>query len=826
MLNNYNNELKNEKENIKHNGGDNSGSGNGGNHDNHGSAVKKSGFDFVHSFAVFLVRYRAVLFYSFIAVALAGTVFIKNIKIDNSIELWFLDNDITLQAYNEFKDIYGNDEVIIAMVDSGGDDKIFEAGFLSKLRSFSLDVEENKDVRRVLGIGSAPYIGLQGEQDMIVEDLYETTDENTINAVEVKKRFGENKLWPKLLADDKLRRAVLIIEPVASKEMDTKRPEMIAFVKEKLDSYKFSYKIAGMGVMYDELNRLSLHDSGIFTSLSYIILLITLYFLFRSRHLVVITFVVMVLSGLAFLNVYGFFHQNFNMVTIVLPTLIMILCIADVNHIFNRYCMHIKDIEKDKEKGLVMVIKDILAPSLFTSLTECIGFASIILTPIAVLRTFGAFAAYSAMAEYVIVWASVPYMLGLIKPAATIKLERPFEKLSKRILDFVIPYRKPVFFAFAAVIAISFYGVKFLDVDTYSMGFLQPSNSVRMDSDFIENTYGNYLPLEVRFKTKQEDGILEPDFLNRLHNSQKEIETLPEASKCASITDVIMRLNQIWTDGKEESYRISDNKLQIKQLMMLYESDPDNDLVYMVDKKFSEARLTIRIPMVSAANMKKIEDKVSAVLSKNFENTRTEVQFGGYVPLYVRLLEYITWSQAVSFGTALVYIFIVIGLLFMRFSALLWGLGPNVVPVIMTLGFMGIFDIRLDIATVTIASITLGIAVDDTIHELFHYYIYLGRGLKPIEAIKECLSDEGPAVIVTSLILCLGFSVLGLASIKSVMYFGLLIALTMIFAFLGELFLLPSMIGYLSDTFRIDRKIPQVQITIEDEDEDINEKNK
>lgn len=773
---------------------------------------------FVHKFALFLVRYRALLFYSFIAVALATSVFIKNIRIDNSIELWFLEDDLTLKAYNEFKDIYGNDEVIIAMIDSGGDDKIFEPKLLSALRSFSLEVEENKDVRRVLGIGSAPYIGLRGEQDLIVEDIYETTDETAINAAEVKKRFGENKLWPKLLADKSMRNAVVIVEPKASKEMDVKRPELIAFVKKKLNKYNFNYKLAGMGVMYDELNRLSLQDSGLFTSLSYVILLITLYLLFRSKHLVAVTLVVMVLSGLAFLNVYGFFHQNFNMVTIVLPTLIMILCIADVNHIFNRYCLHLNDVAKDKEKGLVLVIEDILAPSLFTSLTECIGFASIVLAPIAVLRTFGVFAAYSAMAEYVIVWATVPYMLGLIRPTSTVKLERPFEKLNKSILDFVIPYRKPVFLLFIAIIAISCYGVKYLDVDTYSMGFLLPSNPVRMDSDFIEKTYGNYLPLEVRLKTKKKDGILEPDFLNRLVKSQNEIEALPDASKCASITDVIMRLNQVWTDGKEESYRVSDSKLQISQLMMIYESDPDNDLVYMVDKKYSEARLTIRIPMVSAANMKKVEEKVGAILAKNFEQSNTEVQFGGYVPLYIRLLEYITWSQAVSFGTALVYIFIVIGLLFMRFSALLWGLGPNVIPVIMTLGFMGIFDIRLDIATVTIASITLGIAVDDTIHELFHYYIYLGRGMKPIEAISECLADEGPAVIVTSLILCLGFSVLGLASIKSVMYFGLLIALTMIFAFLGELFLLPSMIGYLSDTFRIDRKMPKIQVTVEQDE--------
>ena len=764
-----------------------------------------------YKLAVFLIKYRAFLFYSLVLAALLGSVFIKNIKIDNSIELWFLENDPALVAYNEFKAIYGNDEVIIAMIDSGGDDKIFEPKFLSRLRSFSLDVENNSDIRRVLGAGKAPYIGLRGEQDLIVEDLYETTDENKINSAEVSKRFGENKLWPKLLMSGKKRYATVIIEPKASKEMDIKRPQIISAVRDSLKKYEFNYKLAGMGVMYDELNRLSLQDSALFTTLSYVILLLTVFLLFRSKHLVSITFVVMVLSGLAFVNVYGFFNQNFNMVTIVLPTLIMILCIADVNHIFNRYCLHLKQVAEDKEKGLIMVIEEILSPSLFTSITECVGFLSIVFTPIAVLRTFGAFAAYSAMAEYLIVWASVPYMLGLIKPSSTIKLERPFESFNKKILSFVIPNRRIVFIISVIVIAFSFYGIKYLDVDTYSMGFLHPKNPVRMDSDNIESIYGNYLPLEVRLKTNKPDGIKEPEFLNRLVKCQNEIEKIPEASKCASITDVIMRLNQVWTDGKQESYRISDNALQVGQLLMTYESDPDNDLKYMTDKNYSEARLTIRIPMVSAANMKKIEDRVSEILKLNFENSKTEIIFGGYVPLYIKLLDYITWSQAVSFGTALIYIFIVIGMLFWRFSALLWGLGPNVVPVIMTLGFMGYFGIRLDIATVTIASITLGIAVDDTIHELFHYYTFLSEYKTPIEAISECLHEEGPAVIVTSLILCMGFSVLGFASIKSVMYFGLLIALTMFFAFLGELFMLPSMIGSLSDAFKIDHNVVNIK---------------
>lgn len=755
---------------------------------------------FIKWLARFIVRHCAPLFYILVVTVLAGSYFAKDIKIDNSIELWFLEGDETLSAYNEFKKIYGNDEVIISMID-GGEKGIFTPDFLKKLKDASYDIEKNPDIRRVLSIGKSSYIGLQGEQTLVIEDLCEGTIETQAKADEIRKKFFENKLWPKLLADRDLKKAIIIIEPVASAEMDVKRPQIIGYVHDKMKQFGFDYKLAGMGVMYDELNRLSLRDSGVFTTISYLILLMVVYYLFRSKHHVAIIFVVMVLSGLAFIDVYGFFRQNFNMVTIILPTLIMILCIADVNHIFNRYCLSIPQIIKNKEEGLVEVFEEILAPSLFTSVTECIGFASIVFTPIAVLRTFGIFAAYSAMAEYVIVWAAVPYMLKMINPDESIKLARPFESLNKKILDFVFPKRGLVVAAIAVALIASLYGSTIIAVDTYSMGFLKADNQVRSESDSIESVYGNYLPLEVRFLTGKENGVKDPGFLRRLVAAQEEIEKDPEMSKCASMTDVVMRLNQVWTDGKPESYRICDNELQVTQLLDQYVSDPEGerDMKYMADKKYTEARLTIRIPMVSASNMKRIKDKASSILDRAFDKSGVKIIFGGYVPLYIKLLDYITWSQIWSFGSALIWIFIVIGILFMRLSALFWGIAPNVAPVIFTLGFMGVAGIKLDIATVTIASITLGIACDDTIHELFHYYIYLRKGLSSSAAIRECLDDEGPAVISTSMVLCLGFSVLGLASIKSVMYFGLLISLTMFFAFVSELFMLPAMVSYITE---------------------------
>jgi len=252
---------------------------------------------FIKGLAKFLVSYSKPLFFVVLFFALLGSYFIKNILIDNSIELWFLENDLTLVAYNEFKTVYGNDEVIISMIDAG-EGGIFTPEFLNKLKKASLDIEKNTDIRRVLSIGKAPYIGLRGAQDLIVEDLCEGTIETRLQADEIKKKFFENKLWPKLLADKDMKKAIMIVEPLASKEMDVKRPQMIGYVRDKMNEYGFNYKLAGMGVMYDELNRLSLRDSAVFTTISYALLLLVVYLLYRSKHLVGIIFVIMVVSCL------------------------------------------------------------------------------------------------------------------------------------------------------------------------------------------------------------------------------------------------------------------------------------------------------------------------------------------------------------------------------------------------------------------------------------------------------------------------------------------------------------------------------------------------
>lgn len=785
---------------------------------------------FFRQSAKFLVKYRNAAFMVMIVSIVAGLFFADRIKIDNSLELWFLEDDPTLIAYREFKAIYGNDEIILALIAgeaSGGTaeelqnhprnpgrltepnpETIFSKRILNGIYKASKELERDKaNFKRVLSIGLAPYIGLK-DQDLLVEDLMTGTLVDDADAERIKRRFLDDPFKRKILADLDRKYAVMLIEPVASPEMDEKRPIIIRAVKECLKG--LDYRLAGMGVMYEELNTLSIRDGLTFSIISYIVIALLIFIFYRSKIMFSMAVATMIFNGLAFVAVYGVFRQNFNMVTIVLPTLMMVLSISDVAYVYNNYCVNIGRMIENKEEGLSHVFNQVLSPCLFTSLTNTFGFLAITASPMAVLRAFGIFAAFASSAEYIISMIVSAFILGFYKPTPDMRISRrPFASLVSQWMIRMPHYYKEILIITAVLSAIALYGISILTVDTYSMGFLDPSNHVRIDSDHVEKAYGNYLPLEIRLLTGKQDGIKHPQFLSLLDKAHLQLEKLPSVEKAASIIDVLKKLNQVMSNPDTKSaddgigsssdnlryYTVPDTFEKVSQLLMLYESDPKNDLIHMTNvPSYSEARLTVRVPMVSAAKLHEIEIMVEKTLQEIFKDYGVKLRFGGYVPLYSRIINYITKSQLQSFALAFIFVFGAVAILFKRLDAIILMILPNLFPVVMTLGVMGFCGVRLDIATVTIAAIAMGIVVDDTIHELFLFFESSDNSSDPVGSIIKSLDEAGSAVVCTSLIYSAGFLVLIFASIKSVMYFGALISLTIFLALICEVTVLPAQI--------------------------------
>ena len=175
------------------------------------------------------------------------------------------------------------------------------------------------------------------------------------------------------------------------------------------------------------------------------------------------------------------------------------------------------------------------------------------------------------------------------------------------------------------------------------------------------------------------------------------------------------------------------------------------------------------------------------------------VTASGYLPLYVRMMDYIVRSQLTSFGLAFLIIFTLVGLLFGSLRMAVLSIPANLLPVLMTLGLMGLLGIRLDVATVTIAAIVLGLVVDDTVQFLYRYRHERQRRDSEVEAVSQAVRIVGRPMAITTIVLGLGFCVLGLASVKSVAWFGLLLAFALVSALLSDLLVIPAFLVMLGE---------------------------
>ncbi|OHD10670.1 MAG: hypothetical protein A2Z98_18770, partial [Spirochaetes bacterium GWB1_27_13] len=656
----------------------------------------------------------------------------KNYKIDNSLDSWFLKNDKNLLNYEKFKKDFGNDEVISIV--------------------FTLD-SNITDKKNIIFIKN-------------IEDSIK-------NIEQINKVYSyANTMQSFFISKDK-KTTLIIVEPVVFPCDSKLREQTIAKLKEVLDkkfiNMPFSYHLAGIGIIYNELNQLSLNNSTIFIFASYILifLLLTVFIrkpLFIASSLVVIVFSITISLGFMFLM-----GRSINMVSMVLPVLIMIYCISDIIHITNNYLTNCKG--SNKTENIVNALKECFFPCFLTSFTTGIGFISLYFTKIQLLRDFALFASFGIMLEYILTIVLLPILFSFI-PEKYTKTNKEVKNIFIDIIYNIIKINKlKIIISCFIIIFMFIIGIFFLKVDTFSIGFLDKNNTVRKDSNYIEKNYGFYTPLEMICYGKKET-FLDNKALKAVDLFIQKVKKNENIDKAITITTFIPYITSI--NEKENIRNILENTSLLKNTVKKY-----------IINDYSTLRVTISCKMLGAADYKKIIDFI--IKEGDFlKEYGIELKTSGYMPLYTKIISYITESQIYSFLFSFIIVFSIITIYAGSFRLALFSIFANILPLAFTLGLMGFCGIRLDIATVTISAIAIGITVDDTIHFLYRF--------KKEQSIQKTFLMTGWSICETSLIFIVGFSVLLLASIKSVIFFGLLIMIFIFVSLVGDLIFLPSLI--------------------------------
>ena len=651
---------------------------------------------------------------------------------DNSLRIWFLDDDPQLVAYRSYQERFGNDEVVVvAFARADGMTSPTGLVLLRRAEARLLAVE---GVAGVVSIAT------------LLDDAGASGDAAARDSV-----LRHPALLDRLISRDGTTAAVLV-RMQASDDIDTRRDKVLGDIERALARLDAPHHLAGIGVLYVALNRLSMVDASALFLGAVAVMFALLCLVFRRLAPALATLGVAVAAMFWTMGLYGASGRNLNMVTSAMPTVILVVGVAEMVHLL--LCAARMPDTGSRRDRAVAVLDRMLGPCALNIVTSAAGFAALATSPLPAVRDLGIFTAAGLMGS-----------LLLTVVGATLAIARGWEpraseqhwlaQTARRVSEIGIRYPVPTL-AGAAVLAVAAAAAgSRVEVDTFTLEFLPREHQVRRDSALIESRLAPYVPMD--FLVRAPGGVAPPQLLEALARWQRAGERLPGVGWSRSPADPAAG-----GGGAEE--RVG---------------------------RDGALRVTFSVAMQSSRDVART---MQALLEQAHLPAGVTIEAAGYLPLYVRMVDYIVDSQVSGFAFAFVAVFGIIALAFRSLRIAALALPSNLLPLLFILGAMGAAGIRLDAATVTIAAVVLGLVVDDTVHFLHRLREALARCADRASALRETVASAGRAILTTALVMSLGFSVFALSEIRSLVYFGLLVGLAMAASVLIDLLLIPALV--------------------------------
>jgi predicted RND superfamily exporter protein len=728
------------------------------------------------------------------------------VAVDNSLRIWFLEGDPALRSYRVFQQHFGNDEVVIVAVRDSAQTLLTPAN-QRRLDELSAALAALPTVRSVLGPASARTVGggLAGTTPLLAAGLDSARLRQAL--------AGQPTLRGQLFSPD-FRTARLLVTLRNLPDFDAQRGGVLGQVRGVVGRYFAPGRTAwlgGVGVVYARLNELSQRDFGFFLGVGYLLMFGLLWLLYRRWVWLLYALGIVATATYLTLGIYGVLGYRLNLLTVLLPVVIILLGLMDALHIINEVqqlaARPVAGLAgasaADRQRQLALLaLREMLVPCAATMLTNVAGFLALLSSPMPILRTFGVFAGLGIAFCLVLTFLLGVWLLPLTPvaplPAGTTphlqqNLSTKTGAALGRLYGWVLSHRRVLGLVSVGLVLAFGAGLPRLRADTYTLGYFPAHDPVVQEHEAISQHWGAYMPLELLVRPRPGLALYSPEVVQATEALADSLRRLPGVGRVFGFTSLYRAgLETRLGPGRRTQAALTSHaalRLTHERLAADY---PDL-LAQLEDSAGRTGRLTLAGPMLSARQLAR-QTAVVQQLAQRVLGPVATAEPAGYQPLYAAITQYVTQSQTSSllwsFGVVLGLVWVLVGSLRLALLTVL----PNLFPVLVVLGFMGWAGIALDTATASIAAIVLSLSVDDTVH-FVHHYRRQRQALGPAAARLATITHVGPAIILTGAILFGGYAFMALGSLKTVQLFGLLTAVSIVGAMFGELIIFPLLLA-------------------------------
>lgn len=752
------------------------------------------------AYARFLVRHAKALLVAIAlvtGVAMHGIVDLRDgtlrLQVDPSLDELLPEGDEERTFYDRARKLFGSDEFVLVVFAA---DDVVTPDRLARIQRITERVEALDGVSGVLSIANASDIRAV-DGDIAVGPFFETVPSDPADVAQLRARLVAHPLYAgNLIAADGTATALVAhFDRLSDREFIARRlSEQIEAIAdaERGDAQIFvtggpHLKLALADTLQGEMRFVLPAILGVAALLCLLA--------FRTPRGVLLPAGAIAISVIWTLGLMGWTGSSLNVVSNIVPPLIITLGFAAAVHVISEYyemARHAGPVGRDAHDGVVeKVVREMGLAVAVNGFTTVLGFASLAVSSVLAIRSFGIWSVVGVAATTIVALTFLPAALVVLGPARRTPRASQggrIDAFAAWLAHFDVRNKRWIFGVAIAVLAIAVFGALRIRVDNLYIKDFAADAPARIDYEAINERLGGAHALMIVVDAGEDFAFTRPENLVALRDLQTWLEAQPEISVTTSIADVAMLLNRAFHDDDPAAFAIPDEARTTRQLLFFGGDE--------VTRGFADKKLrTVHV----ATRSKVADSEPAAALQRRIEERLQQLPAGlhgrvtGEGVLIARTIDEIARGQLESIGTALLTIYLTLSALLMSFRVGLIALLPNLLPIAIYYGVLGIFDIPLGFATSLIGSIALGIAVDDTVHYFTRFNLDARRLGSEEAATVATLRSLIRPVTFTTAGLCLGFLMLTFSELRSQVQFGLLAAFTLAVAWMLELTLSPAL---------------------------------
>lgn len=743
---------------------------------------------------LWIVDHPAISSGIILLVTIVLAVQIPKLEIDTSAEGLMLEKDPAKLYYDKVKTKFGSDNLTIVLIKA---DNVFTAPVLESIKRVSDAIEQIEGVSRVESLTTVNNI--KGEGDSLnTEPLVGPrvpTDQKAIERIRAD-AMGNPIFVGNIVSKDATAAAVnAYTDPKPGDKEFNRRysAEVESLIQKEIAAGFKIYQIGGpiTKVTFGDFIQ---QDQRNLVPISIGVLLFILFLAFRMLQGVFIPIVTGVISIIWGLGWMAIFNIPVNVTTAIIPSLLIAIGFTEDVHMLSEYHEGLRK-GMEKVSAIRHMAGDSALPLLITTVTTVLGFGSLVTSDITMLIQFGQASAMALTSNFLVTIVILPAMLRLWRVPKQIRLSALEDEsgagtipaLMEKLGHFNLRYRMPIAIVTTVLVAGSLVGWYFLQVNTDFISYFPENSFIRQRVQDMHKSLSGAVNFYVVVETGKEDGVKQPEMLRKIAGLQKFLTDTGLIDKSVSVADYLKKMHREMNNGDPKLEVVPEASDLVAQYLLMLDG---KDLAKYVDYNYSTANIVVRHNITSSWELSELLKKLDEYIAQNFPQN-VKVQYTGEGILINNAADYMAWNEVSSFSSTFVIIGFLHSLLFMSFTAGFLSLVPNVIPILFNFGLMGLLGIPLNTGTALIATIAIGIAVDDTVHHMVRYSRELNEHHDQKIAMFNTMKAQGQPIIYVSLALAGGFFVLTLSNFVTTFYFGILSAVVMLIAAITELTLTP-----------------------------------